>query len=205
MKKFQELQMNNLIQKIDFKIIANDYILSNYGDEFTLNNFQDLENFYCFTIQSKKYINSKGITKLPVGFGYHIIYKKDRRVFVYNSGFELQNAINDLRNRIDKESVISNKIPSYQIDNHYSINLLKIIKQQIYLDTIMQYNPTYLLVEKVGDEFYKLMKRYSIKQFKENIKQLPFDNFIIEKHDMAYLLIDLLKNESAEFELIAIT
>ncbi len=33
MKKFQELQMNNLIQKIDFKIIANDYILINYGAE----------------------------------------------------------------------------------------------------------------------------------------------------------------------------
>lgn len=88
--------------------IANVYIITEVGEDcaIVMESIQDLDDFYCFTYQSKSYLKMGNNELMWVGQGYNFIHKKDKRIFSYGSGFPLETALHDLRERLRIETKV---------------------------------------------------------------------------------------------------
>lgn len=184
--------------------IANAYILTEAGEDcaIVMESIQDLENFYCFTYQSKSFLKTGNYEFMWVGQGYNFIHKKDKRIFSYGSGFPLEKALHDLRERLRIETKVKRVKNNFELEKQFDLLVTTIHKKQIFIDTFLKFDISYLTPEIVADSTFKIPKRYTKNVLLEKIKDLPASFKSINSRSCLYLADELIKNESCDFELL---
>lgn len=184
--------------------IANVYILTKVGEDcaIVMESIQDLDDFYCFTYQSKSYLKMGNNEPMLVGQGYNFIHKKDKRIFSYGSGFPLETALHDLRERLRIETKVKRVKNNFELEKQFDLLVTTIHKKQIFIDTFLKFDISFVTPEIVGDSTFRIPKRYTKNVLLEKIKDLPASFKSINSRSCLYLADDLIKNECCDFDLI---
>lgn len=184
--------------------IAVKYIAENAGPECAImkEGILDVEDFYCFSYNSKKYLEGGYYGDMLIGPGSIIISKKDGRIFEYGSGYSSENAIADLRKRLHLEIEIKKEKPHFILNTHYDLEITRVKRKMALIELLVEYQTTYIIPEAVGNAIYRVAKSYTSSQLEGRLKMLPATFHGIDWRENVNLFSALLKSNSCEFNLI---
>ncbi|WP_298549296.1 hypothetical protein [uncultured Aquimarina sp.] len=183
---------------------AVNYIAIEIGKDFgiILGSIQDLEDFYAFTYQSRKYLETGKIEDMAIGQGYNFISKSDQRVFSFGSRYVYSDALKELRNKVSQEAEIRKKISHFDIQKKFDLSVSSVIKKQILVDTLLKFGLTYTIPEVVGKLIFRIPKNYKKKFLFEKLTELPITFHGLDQNELSSLIIELIKNNSCEFDIL---
>ncbi len=183
--------------------IAQNYITKEIGEDFviTADCISDLNDFFAFIYQSKKFLETSDSRYAYAGIGYTFIYKTDNRIFPYGSGYSFEDALSELKGKISQEIKIRKILPQFDLQKRFDLKILKILKKQILIDTLLKFNFTYIIPEQVGSSIFRIAKDYKKKLFFERLNHSPIVFHGVDQDTLPELIIELMKNETCEFDI----
>lgn len=183
---------------------AENFIDKEVGKDFGIvpDSIQDLSDFYGFTYQSRKYLETGSFEDMAIGQGYNFISKSDNRIFSYGSGQGFEDALKELRNKISKEAEIKKVKSEFDIQKRFDLRISTVMKKQILVDTLLKFGITYIIPEVVGSSIFRIAKNYKKKLLFEKLTDLPITFHGLNQHEIPNLIIELIKKSSCEFDLI---
>lgn len=184
--------------------LAKEYIKESVGENYTIveDSIFDLDDFFVFTYQTKKYIETKQFQDMAVGQGYYFFYKKDKRIFVFGSSYSYEVALNKIRRMISNEIEIRQFLPQFNILEEYNLNILESRKKQLLVDALIKLKVTYVIPEVIGTTIYRVPKFYKKNLLFERLRNLPIIFHGIENNKLPQLIIELYKGDFCKFKLI---
>lgn len=187
-----------------YKTLADNYIKNTVGTDFSivLDSIQDLNDFFCFTYQNRRYIETGDILHMAVGQGYTFIKKSDHRVFSFGSRYSFDLALSKLRNQVSKEAVIRKAIPHFDLLEKFSLKIISIYKKEKLIHLLLENKPTYVIPEVVGNSIFRVPKDYNKKSLSERLLNLPVELQGLNQERLPGLLLDLVKTNCCQFKLI---
>lgn len=184
--------------------IATEYVNNEIGTDFAIvpESIRDLEDVFCFTFQTKAFLETGDFSAMTVGQGYNFILKKDNRHFSYGSGFSFEEALDDLRKKIAMEARIKAFKADFELDSAYSIQIHQIRKKQLVVDVLLKHHLQYVIPEVVGDSIFRISRKYKATDILTRLNDLPVTFNLIPSNTLIYLIDELLKLNVCTFELI---
>lgn len=180
------------------------FINKEVGKDFGIvkESIQDLSDFYGFTYQSRKYLETGNFEDMMIGQGYNFINKLDNRVFSYGSGYGFEEALKELRKKVSQEAEIKKTIPDFEIQKRFDLRISSVENKQILVDTMLKFGLTYVIPEVVGSSIFRIAKNYKRTLFFEKLTDLPIIFHGMNQNELAELIIELIKNSSCEFDIL---
>ncbi|WNJ17887.1 hypothetical protein [Pontibacter sp. G13] len=184
--------------------IAETYIKETAGAHFTIvpNSIRDLTDFYCFTSQTRTYLETGSIQDMAIGMGYCLIYKADHRIFAFSSGYSLDAALQSLRPQISQEQQVRQHFPHFDIQQKFDLRITSMEQPQILLDSLMENRPQYVVPEVVGSSIFCISKSYKPKLLKKRLAHLPTTFHGLNQHQLPTLILNLKATACCQFELV---
>jgi len=160
---------------IDYFGKAVEYVQKHCGDRFAVveDSVIDKEDLYCFTYQTKAFLETGDFRTMTVGQGPHIIVKQDNRVFSFRSGLTGYDAIKELRQQLVKEARIRVHIPEFELEQRYGIRITGIKNRTQLLEKLRRLPFSYTIAEPIGDAIYRTQKGYTQKLLEQRLSELP--------------------------------
>lgn len=184
----------------NYLALAEKYIREKAGNEFAIvpNSVLDLDDFFCFTYQTKKYLETNDFSHMAVGHGIQFISKKDKRHFGYGSRHNFEEAYAKLKNKIKIEEFIIDYFPEFNVQKKYDLEIISGSNLEQLIPILSKY-ASYVIPEVSGESIYRINKKYTEKLAKEKLKQLPFRFKMIHQN---YLLFEsLIKTNCCKFKI----
>lgn len=187
---------------INYIAQANQHLSATYGDEFAIleESIVDLDQFYCFTYQSKEFVRTRNPSTRVAGQGYTILNKEDNRFFGFGSRHSLKEALKILEGNLLTEKRIRRHKPQFELTTRYDLQVNTIKKLQVLIDKLSAFEMRYVIPEVVGDSIFRIPRRYDKRLLKNKLMNLP-----VTFHDVVDILRitdELLTSDCCEFELL---
>ncbi len=166
------------------------------GDNYAIvkESIKDLDDYYCFTYHTTP--------AMPDGPGYNFINKKDDRIFSYESGVLFASALKDLVEQLTIEARIKVHKADFNIKTRFDILIVGIKNENLLTNTLIKHATYYVVPEIVGDSITRTEKNYYSEVLEERLKYLPTIFRGIKLENGPYLIDELIKTESCEFNLL---
>lgn len=187
----------------EYLLLSSQYVAGKYGDGFAVvpGSIRDFEDLYCFTFQTKKFLETNNIVDMAVGNGYTFIYKLDNRIFEAGSRFTFEQSLKDLRNKLKVESYIKRQVSNFRLNLDFDLKILEIHQVKLLLDVLDKHELTYIIPEVVGDSIFRISKRYTQTLLQTRLKDLPVIFHGVDHLNCLYLADELLRYNICRFEL----
>jgi hypothetical protein len=184
--------------------IAKEYISTAIGTDFAIvpESIHDLEDVFSFSYQTRTFLETGNFSYMTVGQGPTFIHKKDDRIFHYGSRFSFEEALNDLRKKLETETRIKTHTADFDLDTRYNLQINRIKKKQLLIDTLVAHKIEYIIPEIVGDSIFRISKTYKFRGLEIRLKELPAIFNATIGNTNVDLINDLIQQDSCEFELI---
>lgn len=194
--------------------IAENYIKRAIGGDFAIDqdSIEDLSDFYAFTYQSRKYLETGNFLDMAIGQGYIFLHKSDNRFFSFRSAQDFEDSLVELRYQILKEGEIQKSFPHFDIQKQYDIRVTEVVNKDVLIDVLIQNKTTYIVPDIVGNSIFRIAKIYEKKSLAERLSLLPTTfhgvnqmvlpsvvQYFIETNCCQFDLVESIKKECATY------
>lgn len=157
---------------MNYKEKAIKYIDSVGIQGMKLKELEDTKEFYAFTYYHP--------TEIYAGQGPIFINKLDGDIFTYGSGSGMEFAKQDFLNQIKLQNIIRNKFSDFYIQKTYVMTISRVFGKTVLVDLLLDLNLSYIIPEIVGEDIFRISKKYDRSLLEERLKELPciFSNIV---------------------------
>ncbi len=186
----------------DYYEKAAEYVREHCGDHFAVveSGVIDKEDLYCFTYQTKAFLETGDFRTMTVGQGPQIIVKQDNRIFSFGSGLTGYDAMKELRQQLAKEARIRTHTPDFTLKQKYGIQITMIKKPHLLFEKLRSLPITYTVPEPIGDAIYRTQKNYTKKLLEQRLSELPVP--FRQIGEPVSTIYELLISDTCEFDIV---
>lgn len=184
--------------------IAENYIKRTIGSDFAIvqDSIEDLSDFYAFTYQTRKYLETGNFLDMAIGQGYIFLHKPDNRFFSFGSGQNFEDSLVELRSQILKEKEIQKSFPHFDIQKQYDVRVTKIVHKDVLIDVLIQNKTTYIVPDIVGNSIFRIAKIYKKKSLAERLTLLPTTFHGVNQEVLPSVVQHFTETNCCQFDLV---
>jgi len=160
----------------DYLSIARQWIKEKLGENFdvTAEMTKDYDDIFCFSYQSKEFLETNDYHYFDTGIGPQIIIKSDQRIIPFGSGYTFEIAAQETRKKLLKEKKIRTVCPNYNYwEENYILIIHQVFDEAQLISILKSYRATYIVSERKGNGFHRVGKAYTEKDLTDRFCTLP--------------------------------
>ncbi|MFC5875867.1 hypothetical protein ACFP3I_25340 [Chryseobacterium arachidis] len=164
------------IMENNYLEVARKYVYDTIGEKFYIpeDSIYEYEDIFCFSYQSKKYLETSDFREMSVGQGPQLIIKADGRIIPFGSAYTFDAAIRETRKKILIEKTIREICPNYNYwQDNYVLTINKIFNEETLISILKDHRATYIIPEIIGNSIHRVGKVYTKNDLIRRFKELP--------------------------------
>lgn len=165
-----------LYMEKDYLSIARQWVKEKVGEDFdvTAEMTKDYDDIFCFSYQSKEFLNTNDYHYFDTGIDPQLIIKIDSRFIPFGSGYTFEIAAQETRKKLLKEKSIKMVCPNYNYwEDNYVLIIHQVFDEAKLISILKSYRATYIVPEVIGNSIHRVGKAYTQNDLIERFNNLP--------------------------------